>query len=168
MGSTCRVRIDGKNSLLINNKYGSFCFIGIILLDVELSSNLTMLKNGCGSCTLCLDACPTGAIVSPGIVNANKCISYLTIENKITLPLSLKPFFNRRIFGCDSCQDVCPWNKRAIPCQSIEFHPSRAILNNTSNDWLNMQPTDFDQLFTNSAIKRTGYDNLMRNIHFVV
>lgn len=157
----------GKNSNLINRKLGSFFFIGEIITDVELEYNNKIEKDYCGDCKKCIDACPTQAIVEPYIVDGSKCISYYTIEYKEDkLPKEFLNKFNDWIFGCDICQDICPWNKFSSPTQEEEFAPNENILSMTKNEWINLSEEDFKLLFKKSAVKRTKYKGLKRNIFF--
>ncbi|MCD4746754.1 MAG: tRNA epoxyqueuosine(34) reductase QueG [Bacteroidales bacterium] len=162
----CGLGWIGKNTCLVNKKNGSFSFISEIIIDIELEYNQP-IENYCGTCTKCIDACPTGAIVKPFIIDANKCISYLTIEYKGDLPTELKDKFNNRIFGCDICQDVCPWNKFAKPNNEPGFKPNEKLKKMKKDDWVKLDETEFNKIFKNSAVKRTGYKGLMRNIHFL-
>lgn len=153
----------GKNTCLINKNLGSFFFIGNIILDVELEYDKATTDH-CGNCTACIDACPTGALSSAYKFDANKCISYLTIENKDEIPENLKDKFNDWIFGCDICQDVCPWNKKAKKHNISEFKPSEELMNMTKGKWQNLTKEGFNKLFKNSAVKRTKFSGLKRNI----
>jgi len=157
----------GKNGNLISKKYGSFVFIGELILNLELEEEVKEVKNACGTCTRCIDACPTGAITGPYNVDANRCISYLTIEHKGDIPNEFKGKFENRVFGCDICQDVCPWNHRLIPTDEPDFQPLQRLLDMKSEDWLDMQKDEFDILFKASPVKRTGYAGLRRNIDFL-
>ena len=154
----------GKNSLLLTKK-GSFFFIGELIIDLELNYDYTQISSYCGTCTKCIDACPTRAIIEPNVVDARKCISYQTIENKNNIDISLKGKFNDYIFGCDICQDVCPWNNKSET--NNEFNGSDFLLKMTKNDWKNLTKEKFDTIFNKSAVKRTKYSGLMRNINFV-
>ena len=156
----------GKNSMLIHPKFGSFFFICEMLINIELPAN-GILNDYCGGCTKCIDACPTNAIVSPKVIDSNKCISYHTIENKNEIPLELKGSFQNWIFGCDICQEVCPWNRKSKPHHEPDFDPQNNILNMTRKDWHNLSEEDFESLFYNSAIKRTKYSGLKRNLNFI-
>ena len=156
----------GKNTLLINKKGGSFFFIGHIIIDLELHYEQDVdFNNYCGSCTKCIDACPTGALKENN-VDARSCISYLTIEYKGELPQNLKGKFNNWIFGCDICQDVCPWNRFSFPHNEPLFEPVYDLQNMTKEQWRNLEKPQFNKLFKNTAIKRTGYNGLKRNIDF--
>ena len=156
----------GKNTNLISRKYGSFVFIGEIITDIELNYD-TPIKDYCGSCRKCLDACPTGALTEPYRIDASKCISYFTIEKKGELPQSMKGKFEDWIFGCDICQDVCPWNIRQIPHQEPEFEPHSDLLKLTKPDWEQLSKDHFNEIFRKSAVKRTKYQGLKRNISFI-
>ena len=157
----------GKNKMLINKKGGSFFFIGHIIIDLELfyERNIDPISY-CGTCTKCIDACPTNAI-KDNYVDARSCISYLTIEYKGELPQNLKGKFNNWIFGCDICQDVCPWNRFASPHNEPLFKPSKDLQKMKIDQWNNLNKPQFKELFSNSAIKRTGYKGLKRNILFL-
>ncbi len=158
----------GKNSLLISQKHGSFVFIGELILDVGLPvDNVKLVRNHCGNCTRCIDACPTKAIVDDCIVDANRCISYQTIEKKGDLDNRLKNQFENRIFGCDICQDVCPWNSNPAPHNEPYFAPHPKLLHLTKTEWQNMEKPLFNELFKSSAVKRTGFKGLKRNLEFI-
>jgi epoxyqueuosine reductase len=157
----------GKNTLLINRKGGSYFFIGQIILDLELDAeNRPAEKNFCGSCTLCLQACPTNAL-EPFKLDARKCISYLTIEHKSEIPVKFKGQFNDWIFGCDICQDVCPWNRDVKPNQEPAFHPSEELLAMKKQHWQLLDQEKFNSLFSKSAVKRAGFSGLHRNIKYL-
>lgn len=157
----------GKHSNLILKQKGSFYFIAELICDLDIEPDKE-IKDYCGSCTKCIDACPTNAIVSPYVIDANKCISYLTIELKDELiPTEFKDKMNNWIFGCDICMDVCPWNKFAQPHQHKELQPIQEIINFTENDWKNLSEEQFKVLFKLSPIKRTKFKGLKRNITFV-
>lgn len=156
----------GKNTNLINPRYGSFFFIGELIIDLELEYD-PPVKNHCGTCTRCMDACPTGAITEPYVIDARKCISYLTIELKDKIPEKWKGKVSPWIFGCDVCQEACPWNKKAKPHHEPEFMPSTELLNLSKKDWENLSENKFLELFSKSAIKRTKYSGLKRNINFL-
>ena len=157
----------GKNANLISPKHGSFCFIGEIITDVELDYNKQAVPDFCGSCRKCIEACPTNAIIADRVIDSRKCISYWTIEHKGEIDSSLKGKFENRIFGCDICQDVCPWNRKAQHNTINEFHPSPDLINMARKDWQELTEEKFNTLFHESAVRRTGYDGLMRNIGFV-
>lgn len=157
----------GKNSNLIHPKNGSFFFIAELILDLELESDGPM-KDYCGTCTKCIDACPTDAIVEPYVVDGSKCISYLTIELKdAILPSYFKDKMDNWIFGCDICQDVCPWNRFSKPTNETKFFPHENLLNMSKADWKDMTQEVFSTLFKNSAVKRTKMSGLKRNIDFI-
>ncbi len=157
----------GKNSLLINPKAGSFHFIGELIIDRELGYDISYLQNRCGSCTRCIDACPTGAIIAPAQIDARRCISYLTIETKEEIPEDLGPKLSNRILGCDICQDVCPWNRKVIPTSEPGLQPSDRLMAMTRQDWEQLDKTTYNQLFKNSAAERTGFKKLVRNIGYL-
>ena len=156
----------GKNSLLINKNQGSYFFLAEIICDLELEYDELVL-NRCGNCSRCIDACPTGAITEAQVINAKKCISYLTIENKDNIPEELIDSMNNSIFGCDVCQDVCPWNKNSKPHEEIEFLPKKNLKKLRKKDWVELTEETFDRIFEGSAIKRTKYKGLKRNIRAV-
>jgi len=156
----------GKNSLLINKNQGSYFFLAEIICDLELEYDEPVL-NRCGNCSRCIDACPTGAITKAQVINAKKCISYLTIENKDNIPEELNDSMNNSIFGCDVCQDVCPWNKKSKPHEEIEFLPKKNLKKLRKKDWVELTEETFDRIFEGSAIKRTKYKGLKRNIRAV-
>lgn len=156
----------GKNSNLISQKVGSFYFIAELIIDLELEYD-TPTTDHCGSCTACLDACPTEAIVAPYVVDGSKCISYFTIELKDNLPQEMKAKFDDWMFGCDVCQDVCPWNRFSKPHNEPLFQTNSEILNFSKSDWEEITLDTFQKVFKNSAVKRTKYEGLLRNINFL-
>lgn len=157
----------GKNTMLINRNGGSYFFIGHIITNLELEYEATEPeKNFCGSCTLCLKACPTEAL-KPFELDARKCISYLTIEHRSELPVELKDKFGNWIFGCDICQDVCPWNRAANPNNEPLFSPMDAVISMKKEDWKLLEKATFNALFIESAFMRAGFEGLNRNIVFV-
>ena len=157
----------GKNSNLIHPKKGSFFFIAELILDIELEAD-GPIKDFCGTCTRCIDACPTDAIVEPYVVDGSKCISYLTIELKDeVLPSEFAGKMNDWVFGCDVCQDVCPWNRFSTPHTEPLFQPHDDLLSLTKNEWANLSDEYFQELFKKSAVKRTKKSGLTRNIDFV-
>jgi epoxyqueuosine reductase len=157
----------GKNTNLINRKQGSFFFIGEIITDLELDYDGKKIENFCGTCTKCIDACPTGAL-KPYEVDARKCISYLTIENKEEyIPSELKGRFDDWIFGCDICQDVCPWNRFSKPHDEPAFDPPDILTQLRKPDWNNLTEEQFRKVFKDSPVKRSKYKGLIRNIRFV-
>jgi epoxyqueuosine reductase len=158
----------GKNTILISKKFGSFFFIGGIITDLELEINRIPTKDYCGTCRICIDACPTGALVRPYILDARKCISYLTIEKRTGgLPAELKPHFRNRIFGCDICQEVCPWNRRAIPHSEPYLNPVAGILEMSRDEWYSLDEKKFSTLFKDTSFERLKYNGLRRNLEFV-
>jgi epoxyqueuosine reductase len=158
----------GKNGNLINKQSGSFYFIATLITDLELEYDDPLVKDYCGTCTKCIDACPTEAILPGKIVNGSKCISYFTIELKEALiPGEMKDKFDNWIFGCDFCQDVCPWNRFAKPHHEIQFTPLPAILNMTTKEWEAMTEDEFRKLFKDSPLKRTKFKGLQRNLKFI-
>ncbi len=158
----------GKNSNLISVEHGSFFFIGEIILDIELPfDSPKIVADHCGKCTRCIDACPTKAIVANKVIDARKCISYQTIELRGELDENLKGKFENRVFGCDICQDVCPWNLKSEPNNEPSFSPRQKFLDLTKSDWQRMDKPLFNELFRNSAVKRTGFKGLQRNLNFL-
>ena len=157
----------GKNSNLIRPGTGSFFFIAELIIDLELEPD-GPIKDYCGTCTRCIDACPTDAIVQPYVVDGSKCISYLTIELKDQLlPKEFRGRMDNWMFGCDVCQDVCPWNRFSKPHSEPAFHPHERLLHLTKSDWQDLTEEVFRELFRNSAVKRTKLDGLKRNIGFL-
>ncbi|HLN52288.1 MAG TPA: tRNA epoxyqueuosine(34) reductase QueG [Lentimicrobium sp.] len=157
----------GKNSMLISRKTGSFYFLAEIVCDLEPEYDLPFGGSYCGDCSRCIDSCPTGAIMDNRTIDANKCISYLTIELKDEIDSSFKDKLNDWIFGCDICQDVCPWNKFSIPHSVQEFTPKGEWTEWTADDWQLMDKPLFNELFRNSAVKRAGFGKLKNTINFV-
>ncbi len=157
----------GRNSNLINRKLGSFVFIGELIIDLELEYNETPESDFCGSCTICIDACPTEAILDNRTIDSKRCISFLTIENREEIPSEYEGKLEKRMFGCDICQDVCPWNKKALPHGVPEFEPAEGLLEMKHKDWQSLDPTTFKTLFKDSAVKRAGYEKLKRSIRFL-
>ena len=156
----------GKNSNLISKKAGSFFFIAELIVDLELEYD-TPVTDHCGSCRACIDACPTQAIVEPYRVDGSKCISYFTIELKEELPSDVKGKFDDWMFGCDICQDVCPWNRFSTPHNEPLFNPSPEILDFNKKDWEEITEEVFQKVFRKSAVKRTKYSGLTRNLKFL-
>ncbi len=157
----------GKHSLLISKTKGSFFFLAEIILDVELSYDKEFKTDHCGACTKCIDDCPTDAILPNNTIDGSKCISYFTIELREEIPNSFKGKFNDWIFGCDICQDVCPWNRFSAPNheQKFDLHPD--LLEMTKNDWEEITDTIFKKIFNKSAVKRTKFSGLKRNVLFL-
>lgn len=156
----------GKNNNLINKGNGSFFFVAELIIDLELEYD-SATTNHCGTCTACIDACPTQAIESPYIVNGSKCISYLTIELKDDIPNQFKNQLDDWMYGCDVCQDVCPWNRFSKPHSEPLFTPKKQLLDYSKNDWEDLTQELFQEIFKKSAVKRAKYIGLMRNIAFL-
>jgi len=156
----------GKNSNLVSKKIGSYFFLCEIILDLELTYNHQDFDH-CGTCTACIDACPTEAIEQPHVVNGSKCISYHTIELKDNIPNEFKDKFDDWIFGCDICQDVCPWNRFSKSHNEPLFNPDDNFRFMDKSDWLDMTKETFDKVFQKSPLKRTGFDGIKRNIEFL-
>lgn len=153
----------GKNSNIIIHKKGSFHFLAELIVTIELEYDEPTTVSKCGTCTKCIDSCPTGAIIKPYVIDSTKCISYLTIELKGNLPKNTN--LAGRMYGCDICQDVCPWNIRfASENNEPQFKPLPQLLSKTANDWKNLTEDEFKKLFKDSAVKRTKYYGLKRNI----
>jgi len=157
----------GKNGNLINKKVGSFFFLAELIIDLELEYDIEPTADHCGSCTRCVDACPTDAIVGPYIVDGSRCISYLTIELKNEIPAEFKGKMDNWMFGCDICQDVCPWNKFSVLHNEPSFTPHSELLGMKQTDWEDITHETFQKVFKNSAVKRTKFDGLKRNIEFL-
>ena len=156
----------GKNSNLISKQQGSFFFLAELIIDLELDPD-GPIKDYCGTCTACIDACPTEAIVEPYVVDGSKCISYFTIELKEAIPLAFKGQLDDWMFGCDVCQDVCPWNRFSKQHNEPLFHPKGELLAMTRSDWRELTEEVFKELFRHSPVKRTKYSGLKRNIQFL-
>lgn len=158
----------GKNGNLINKQSGSFFFIATLITDIELEYDDAFAKDYCGSCTKCIDDCPTEAILPGKVIDGSKCISYFTIELKAALiPETLKGKFDNWMFGCDVCQDVCPWNRFSKPNNEISFAPIPEILNFSTSDWEELTEESFKTLFKNSPLKRSKFDGIKRNLKFI-
>jgi len=156
----------GKNSNLINKNSGSFYFIAELIIDLELEED-GAIKDYCGTCTRCMDACPTSAIIAPYVVDGSKCISYFTIELKENIPNEVKGKFDNWMFGCDICQDVCPWNRFSKPNKEKLFQANDELLGMSKNDWQELTEETFKRVFKNSAVKRTKFKGLKRNLDFL-
>jgi epoxyqueuosine reductase len=155
----------GKNGNLIHKQSGSFFFIATLITDLALDYD-SPVGDYCGTCTKCLDACPTEAIVAPGVVDGSKCISYFTIELKeMLIPENMQSRFDNWMFGCDVCQDVCPWNRFSQPNKTVEFTPIPEILNFSSKDWEALTEEEFKKIFRHSPLKRSKYEGIRRNLH---
>jgi epoxyqueuosine reductase len=156
----------GKNSNLLTQQVGSFYFIAELIIDLDLEYD-TPVTDHCGTCTACIDACPTQAIVEPYMVDGSKCISYFTIELKEEIPNSYKNQFDNWMFGCDVCQDVCPWNRFSKPHNEPLFNPKPELLEMSKKDWQEITQEVFSKIFQKSAVKRTKFSGLQRNIRFL-
>jgi len=157
----------GKHSLLINKYFGSYVFIGELIIDLPLNYDIPFTSDHCGTCTLCIDACPTQAIVADRVVDARKCIAYHTIENKEEVPEPFRSKLEGRIFGCDICQDVCPWNRVITPNKSTDFEPIKGLLEMNKTDWMELDSDTYRQRFRNTPFERAGYKRIMRNIGYL-
>jgi len=157
----------GKNSNLINKKAGSFFFLAELIIDLDLEYDIEPTADHCGSCTRCIDACPTDAIVGPYVVDGSRCISYLTIELKDEIPQEFKGKLDNWMFGCDICQDVCPWNKFSVLHNEPSFSVVPELLDMSKNDWEEITQDVFQKIFKASAVKRTKFNGLTRNIEFL-
>ncbi|HMI78343.1 MAG TPA: tRNA epoxyqueuosine(34) reductase QueG [Ferruginibacter sp.] len=158
----------GKNGNLINKGSGSFFFIATLIVDLELTYDDPFAKDYCGTCTKCIDTCPTEAILPGKVVDGSKCISYFTIELKDALiPGEMKGKFNDWMFGCDICQDVCPWNRFSKATDEMNFTPIPEILNFSKNDWEELTEESFKTIFKNSPLKRTKFEGIKRNLKFI-
>lgn len=158
----------GKNGNLINKQIGSYFFIATVIVDLELSYDDAYAKDYCGTCTRCIDACPTEAILPNKVVDGSKCISYFTIELKeMLIPSEMKGKFDNWLFGCDTCQEVCPWNRFAKPNEEFEFAPLPQVLNFSTKNWEELTEESFHSIFRNSPIKRAKYDGIRRNLRFI-
>ncbi len=158
----------GKNGNLITRHAGSFFFIATLIVDIELDYDDAFARDFCGTCTKCIDACPTEAILPDKTIDGSKCISYFTIELKeMLIPNEMKGKFENWIFGCDTCQDVCPWNRFAAPSNEPEFTPIQAVLNLNTRQWMELSEDRFKEIFRNSPIKRSKYLGIQRNLKFI-
>lgn len=156
----------GKHTLLITPKLGSYNFVAELIIDLELEYDYA-ISDHCGTCTACIDACPTEAIVAPYVVDGSKCISYFTIELKEAIPTEMKGKMDDWIFGCDVCQDVCPWNRFSKVHSEPLFNPHPELLSFSKKDWQEITAETFSKVFKNSAVKRTKLQGLERNIKFI-
>ena len=158
----------GKNGNLINKQMGSFFFIATLITDLDLQPDDGFVKDYCGTCTRCIDACPTDAILPDKIVDGSKCISYFTIELKdMLIPDEMKGKFENWMFGCDTCQDVCPWNRFSKPTNEIEFTPLPEILNLSTKEWEMMTEEKFKSIFRHSPLSRSKFKGIQRNLKFI-
>lgn len=158
---------NGKHSLHIQKQTGSYFFLAELIVDLELEYDHPTTTNHCGTCTKCIDACPTEAILPNNIIDSNKCISYLTIELKDNIPNQFKEKMEDWIFGCDICQEVCPWNRFSTPNQEPKFQPKKELLEFSKTDWQELTEETFKKVFQKSALKRTKFSGLQRNINFI-
>ncbi|TYP99666.1 epoxyqueuosine reductase [Tenacibaculum adriaticum] len=158
---------NGKHTLLIQKQQGSFFFLAELIIDLELAYDEPFTTNHCGTCTKCIDACPTQAILPNNQLDANKCISYLTIELRDNIPTDFKNKMEDWMFGCDVCQDVCPWNRFSKPHNEPLFQPKENMLEMTKRDWQEITEETFRKVFKKSAVKRTKFTGLTRNINFL-
>jgi len=156
----------GKNSMLINKKAGSYYFLAQVISDLALVAD-SPIKDYCGTCTACIDACPTEAILPGSVIDSNKCISYLTIELKESIPAEFSNKMENWVFGCDICQEVCPWNRFSTPHNEPLFQPKNEFLDMKASAWFDINEYVFETLFKNSAVKRTKYTGLKRNLEFL-
>ena len=156
----------GKNSNLITKQVGSFYFLAELIVDLDLDYD-TIESDHCGQCTACIDSCPTEAITEPYVVDGSKCISYFTIELKENIPQEFKGKFDDWVFGCDVCQDVCPWNKFSKSHKEPLFQSSSELMKMSRDEWNEITEETFNKIFKNSAVKRTGYKGLTRNLNFI-
>jgi len=159
---------QGRHSIMINKDIGSFFFIGILVLNTDLDHDIPADKDYCGDCRICIDACPTGAINDNRTIDARKCISNLTIENRGPIPEEIVPLLGRRIYGCDRCQEVCPWNKRAGQNKTPEFAINEEVAEMSLSDWQNLTRERFDRLFSNTSMRRIRYEKFMENIEAAI
>lgn len=158
----------GKNGNLINKEMGSFFFIATLITDLDLEPDEMFTKDYCGTCTRCIDACPTDAILPGKIVDGSRCISYFTIELKeMLIPGEMKGKFDNWMFGCDICQDVCPWNRFSKPTSEIEFTPIPEILNLSTKEWEMMTEEKFKEVFKDSPLSRSRFKGIQRNLKFI-
>lgn len=156
----------GKNANLITRKQGSFFFVAELIVDIDLVPD-GPIEDYCGTCTRCIDACPTDAIIQPQVVDGSKCISYFTIELKGEIPASEQGKFDDWVFGCDVCQDVCPWNRFSKAHKENAFRPKAELMQMNRQDWEEISQDVFNKIFDASAVQRTGYKGLKRNIDFI-
>jgi epoxyqueuosine reductase len=158
---------QGKHSILINKNTGSFIFIGIIILCSDLEYDTPFKGEYCGKCRICIDTCPTGAINDNGTIDTRKCIAHLTIENRGPISEEIIPKVGRRVYGCDRCQEVCPWNKDAKPDLTPEFALNEEVANLSLKEWQSLSKEQFERLFSRSSVRRVKYEHFVRNISAV-
>jgi epoxyqueuosine reductase len=158
----------GKNGNLITKNQGSFFFIATLITDLELEPDDPFVKDYCGTCTKCIESCPTEAILPNKVIDGSKCISYFTIELKdMLIPDEMKGKFENNMFGCDICQDVCPWNRFSKPNNEIEFTPLNEVLYFSKNDWEELTEESFKIIFKKSPLKRSKFEGIKRNLKFL-
>jgi len=157
----------GKHSLVINKETGSFFFLGEIVTTAEFLYDNATSRDRCGDCNLCIEACPTGAICGDRTIDARRCIAYLTIEHDGSIPEEFRGKTEKIIYGCDRCQEVCPWNKKAVPYSDKELIPDFPVTSLTRKEWHSLTPEEFKRIFRSSPLKRTGFEKIRRNIDFV-
>jgi len=156
----------GKNANVVRRQQGSFFFLCELITDLDLEPDAPATDH-CGTCRRCIDACPTGAIIQPYVVDGSKCISYFTIELKDAIPQEMKGRFDNWVFGCDVCQQVCPWNRFSTPHTEPEFMPKEKLMTLSRDEWHGMTEVLFEELFHASAVKRTKFSGLKRNLGFL-
>ena len=157
----------GKHSIIINDKTGSYFFIGVLILNIDLEYNVQLHKDRCGSCRLCIEHCPTGAINNDRTIDARRCIANLTIGNRGPLPEEIIPLMGKRVYSCDKCQEVCPWNKNAKPHSIPELLISDELADMTKDQWLAMDKYRFDSLFKGTPVERVKFERFKKNIETV-
>jgi epoxyqueuosine reductase len=157
----------GKNANLIHPKLGSYVFIAELIVNLPFNEASSPINDYCGGCTKCIDACPTKAIIGPKTIDSNRCISYLTIENKGDIDTKFEGLLDNRVFGCDICQEVCPWNRKVHPHSEPLFEPKPELIQMAMVDWQNLSQEGFSELFKGSAIKRAKHKGVMRNVAFI-
>ena len=158
---------QGRHSIIINRKIGSFFFLGVLILDIPLDYDEPETKDNCGSCRLCIDACPTGAINGNRTIDARRCIANLTIENRDHVPHELVPLMGKRIYGCDRCQEVCPWNSKTPIHNVPEFRIGEELAHLTPGEWQNMTRERYKKLFRNTPLARKKYETFMENVRLL-
>jgi len=154
----------GKNSLLIHPKLGSYTLLAELIVDLEIEPDQPFGNSLCGACTRCIDSCPTGAIISPKVIDSNRCISYHTIEHKGPFTAEQEQLVNGHAFGCDICQEVCPWNKKPIAALQGKVAINNQLLELSATDWCDLNEDRFEDIFKGSAIKRAGFSGIIRNL----
>ncbi len=159
---------QGRHSIMINKEIGSFFFIGILVVNIDLDNDIPLEKDYCGDCRICIDECPTGAINDNHTIDARKCISNLTIENRGPIPEEIVPLLGRRVYGCDRCQEVCPWNKKASQNKTPEFEINEEVTEMSISDWKNLSRERFDRLFSSTSMRRIKYEKFMENIEAAI